>query len=90
MTYWFATSSPSGPPFAVNWVGSNPAITATGIATSEGYRFGFGGVPPTTALGAGQRPTYAVNGTAVTSVVPEPGTALFGLALVGVVLRRRR
>jgi Domain of unknown function (DUF4082)/PEP-CTERM motif len=82
-------------PFAIDGAASggivtNPAITFSGTRVSFASSFsqpipGSGGVS-STAIG----PNFVFTETVAISPVPEPGTALFGLALIGASMMHRR
>lgn len=90
-TYWLAATGTSPTAVGINWLGSSPRITPTGIATSAGYRFNSSGTyPPVTSSGIFN--TYQINGSAITAV-PEPSSlAMLGIGggVMGIVCIRRR
>lgn len=89
-TYWIAATGISPTLDGITWRSSNPGITPTGIATDAGYRFNNNGTFPATGSNGSNTilNTYRVNATV--NAVPETGTALFGLGLMGVAAIRRR
>lgn len=84
-TYWIAATGISPTVDGVTWLASNPGLDPTGIATNAGYRSDSSGSFPPTRLSTTKN-TYQVNAT----VVPEPSTCIFGIALAGILIMRRQ
>ena len=89
-TYWLvAYSLQTGSPNQISWLQSNPGVAPTGVATYAGDRFNSPAVVPPT--GPSDVPIiFAGEGTAADTAVPEPGTALTGLAALAGILGMTR
>ncbi|MCA2504174.1 MAG: PEP-CTERM sorting domain-containing protein [Microcystis sp. LE19-84.1B] len=90
--YWLYVTSTSG---IFTWVGSNPIITPTGIATSSGNRVSNNS--GSSFFNSSALNSFQINATEITGPVastPEPSAiaalSLFGLALLGVKGRRNK
>ena len=81
--YWVAVAGDGGA--GLDWRGSSPAITPTGLATHDGSLFTSNS--GTSWSNSATLNTYEINATAV----PEPATmAALGLGAAAVIRRRRR
>nr|WP_288137530.1 choice-of-anchor R domain-containing protein [Microcystis sp. LE17-20D] len=88
--YWLYVTTTFG---AFSWLGSNPGITPTGIATLSGVRLSSNG--GSSFNNSTTFNSFQINATEITGPVastPEPGAiaalSLFGLGLLGVKGRR--